>query len=164
MSRTSCSRPGVRKSMSTLLSGMFILQKPDIHMSPLSLTGTRTPQAQAARRYAGTTWPDRYRGISSMVSHWECRPSVWGHPGRVKAGMPTPRRRCPHAMVHMHANGRGSQAGTKSHLVDTLDLKWARDPTLLVPGGRGWKGGPRERKLPGGEPPPMPQPDTPCQV
>ena len=50
--------------------------------------------------------------------------------------------------------GRGSQAGTKSHLVDTLDLKRARDPTLLVPGGRGWRGGPRERKLPGGEPPP----------
>ena len=29
---------------------------------------TRTPQAQAARGYAGHTWPDQYLGISSMVS------------------------------------------------------------------------------------------------
>ena len=150
--------------MSTLLSGMFLLM-PDIHISPLSLTGTRTPQAQAARGYAGTTWPDRYRGISSMVSHWECRPSVWEHPGRVKAG----KRRPP-----------GGDARTLWYTCMQMggDLKWARNPTLLIPWtsngheippcwSRGVGGGredPGNANSRGEYLPPMPQPDTPCQV
>ena len=110
------------------MSSMFLLKPTKHTYTPLSLTDKGPLKHRQRAGMLRIYMPDPYRGIDSMVSHWECRPSVWEHPGRVKAGMPTPRRRCPHAMIHMHAYGEGISSGHESHLVDTLDLKWARIP------------------------------------
>ena len=72
------------------MSSMFLLKPTKHTYTPLSLTDKGPLKHRQREGMLRIYMPDRYRGIDSMVSHWECRRSLWEHPGREKAGSSQP--------------------------------------------------------------------------
>ena len=72
------------------MSSMFLLKPTKHTYTPLSLTDKGPLKHRQREGMLRIYMPDRYRGIDSMVSHWECRRSLWEHPGKEKAGSSQP--------------------------------------------------------------------------
>ena len=72
------------------MSSMFLLKPTKHTYTPLSLTDKGPLKHRQREDMLRIYMPDRYRRIDSMVSHWECRRSLWEHPGREKAGSSQP--------------------------------------------------------------------------